>query len=84
MLSQRYPMEVNLLGESAATLVRFCRCSQHEDGPLPGDRRVEKNVAAGGRSWRHAPCVQPIRSIPQRAFWELSSRLPDGAIITSD
>jgi thiamine pyrophosphate-dependent acetolactate synthase large subunit-like protein len=45
----------------------------------PGARRSR----AGGRPWNAAPSKAPSRST-QRVAWELSPRLPEGAIFTSD
>ncbi len=83
MLSLRYPMEVNLLGDSRATLRALLPLLRpNSDG---GWRRtLEKNVADW---WKllQARAMQPADPLnPQRVFWELSPRLPDGAIIASD
>jgi pyruvate dehydrogenase (quinone) len=83
MLSIRYPMEVALVGDSARTL--------RELMPLLGrkaDRswreKIERNVA---RWWevveqRALQDAKPLN--PQRVFFELSPRLPDGCILTAD
>ena len=83
MLSLRFPMEVNLLGDSKATLRALLPLLRpNSDG---GWRRsVEKNVADWWKL-QQARAMQPADPLnPQRVFWELSSRLPDGAIIASD
>ena len=83
MLSLRYPMEVNLLGDSKATLRALLPLLQ-PNGDQSWRRTVEKNVADW---WKllQARAMQPADPLnPQRVFWELSSRLPDGAIIASD
>jgi pyruvate dehydrogenase (quinone) len=83
MLSLRYPMEVNLLGESKATLNALLPLLQHKTD-RSWRQTVEKDVAAW---WKvlEARAMQPADPLnPQRVFWELSPRLPDGAIITSD
>jgi pyruvate dehydrogenase (quinone) len=83
MLSLRYPMEVNLQGDSRATLEALLPLLQ----PKPHDswrKRIEKNVAA---SWQKAEdrAMQPAEPLnPQRVFWELSPRLPDRCIIAGD
>jgi pyruvate dehydrogenase (quinone) len=83
MLSLRYPMEVNLLGESKATLNAFLPLLQHKTD-RSWRQTVEKDVAAW---WKvlEARAMRPADPLnPQRVFWELSPRLPDGAILTSD
>jgi pyruvate dehydrogenase (quinone) len=83
MLSLRYPMEVNLLGESKATLSALLPLLQHKTD-RSWRQAVEKDVAAW---WKvlEARAMRPADPLnPQRVFWELSPRLPDGAILTSD
>jgi pyruvate dehydrogenase (quinone) len=83
MLSLRYPMEVNLLGESKATLNALLPLLQHKTD-RSWRQTVEKDVAAW---WKvlEARAMRPADPLnPQRVFWELSPRLPDGAILTSD
>ena len=83
MLNIRYPMEVGLTGDSAETLRALLpRLQQKEHGAWR--REVEANVAEWwdvleARAMNEA---DPIN--PQRLFWELSPRLPDGCIISSD
>ena len=82
-LSLRYPMEVNMVGDSATTLRALL--------PL-----LEQNTETGWRAeiekglqhwWRQLEAramvgAEPLN--PQRVFWELSPRLPENAIITAD
>ena len=83
MLSLRYPMEANLVGDSAETLRALLPLLRpKEDGKWR--KAVEKSVAA---SWKtlEERAMQPAKPVnPQRPFWELSKRLPDRAILTSD
>lgn len=83
MLSMRYPMEVNLHGDAAETLRALLPLLQ----PKPDSSwrtRIEKGVA----DWwalleaRAMAKADPVN--PQRVVWELSPRLPDRAIVTSD
>jgi pyruvate dehydrogenase (quinone) len=83
MLSLRYPMEVNLVGDSAETLRALLPMLRHKP-----DRRWREHIEHEvGEWWRtldaraHTP-ANPVN--PQLVTWELSSRLPDRAIITSD
>jgi pyruvate dehydrogenase (quinone) len=83
MLSLRFPMEVNLVGDSSETLKALLPLLEHKtDGAWREE--IERNV----REWwktledRAMAHADPIN--PQRVVWELSPRLPDRAIITSD
>ena len=83
MLSIRYPMEVNLIGDSAETLRALIPLLRSKTDTSWRDE-IESNV----RDWwkvleaRAMHDANPIN--PQRVFWELSPRLPDRCIITSD
>jgi pyruvate dehydrogenase (quinone) len=83
MLSLRYPMEVNLVGDSRATLEALLPLL-HPKADGSWRERIEKNVAEWwqvleGRAMHDA---DPLN--PQRVFWELSPRLPDRCIIAGD
>ncbi|UWU74908.1 thiamine pyrophosphate-requiring protein [Bradyrhizobium huanghuaihaiense] len=83
MMSIRFPMEVGLVGDAAETLRALLpRLAPKTDGAWRGG--IEDDVA---RWWKtlddraHQPAT-PVN--PQLVAWELSPRLPDRAIITSD
>src|SRR5690606_20868871 len=83
MISLRYPMEANLTGDSRETL-RALLPLLKEKTDSSWRQEVEKNVAD---SWQtlEGRAKQPADPVnPQRVFWELSPRLPDRAIVTSD
>ncbi len=84
MLSLRYPMEVNVVGDSATTLSALL--PMLEQKPAAGEWRsgIEKNVASWWKTLedRAMQAAEPIN--PQRIFWELSPRLPDNCIMTGD
>jgi len=83
MLSIRYPMEVNLVGDSKETLRALMPHLRRKDDR--GFREhIEHNVAEWWKTLeeRAMNSADPIN--PQRVFWELSPRLPDDCIITSD
>ncbi len=82
-LSLRYPMEVNLIGDSAATLRALLPLlTQKQD--LGWRNSIEKNVASWWKLMEDR-AMQPASPInPQRVFWELSPRLPENAIMTGD
>ena len=83
MLSIRYPMEVSLVGDSAETL-RALLPLLVEKTERRWRGRIEKNVAAWWKTLEDR-AMQPANPVnPQRVTWELSPRLPERAIITSD
>jgi pyruvate dehydrogenase (quinone) len=83
MLSIRYPMEVNLVGDSAETLKALLPLLKQKTGSA-WKARIEDSVRAWDQELE-AQAMQPADPInPQRVFWELSSRLPDNCIVTSD
>jgi pyruvate dehydrogenase (quinone) len=83
MLGIRYPMEVNLVGDAAETLRVLLPYLERKT-----DRSWRDRIEKGVREWweileaRAMNDADPIN--PQRVFWELSSRLPDDCILTSD
>ena len=83
MLSARYPMEVNLQGDARQTL-RFLLPMLEAKSDRSWRQTVEKSVAASKKTLldRAMQSANPIN--PQRIFTELSPRLPDRAILTSD
>jgi pyruvate dehydrogenase (quinone) len=83
MLSLRYPMEVNLLGNSKQTLQKLIPLLQYKE-----DRSWQEEIQQHVIEWwetveqRAAQEADPIN--PQRVFMELSPMLPDRCIITAD
>ena len=83
MLSLRYPMEINLLGDSKETLKALIPYLKRKE-----DRSWQKKIMGEVKDWwkvieaRAMNNAHPIN--PQRVFWELSSRLPDNCILSSD
>jgi pyruvate dehydrogenase (quinone) len=83
MLSIRYPMEVNLVGDSAETLRALLPLlDQKTDRAWRSE--IETNVASWWQEMKTRAHVAATPVNPQRVTWELSSRLPERAIITSD
>jgi pyruvate dehydrogenase (quinone) len=83
LIGLRFPTEVNLVGDSAATLRALL--------PLLHFRRDDswrRRVGSWTQDWwkvleaRAMHDADPLN--PQRVFWELSDHLPDDAIITCD
>ncbi|HEY8125458.1 MAG TPA: thiamine pyrophosphate-requiring protein [Methylocystis sp.] len=83
MLSIRFPMEVNLHGDAVATLDALLPLLEDKT-----DVTWRDHIESGVRDWwklleqRAMALAQPIN--PQQVAWDLSPRLPDDAIITSD
>ncbi len=82
-LSLRYPMEVNMVGDSAATLRALLPMLKQKT-----DTAWTDEIADNVKSWwqtlkdRAMESAEPLN--PQRVFYELSPRLPDNAILTAD
>lgn len=83
MLSLRYPMEVNLVGDSAETLRALLPLLDRKSDRSWRDR-IETSVASWWKTLEDRAMVSAHPVNPQRVVWELSPRLPDRAIVTSD
>ena len=84
MLSLRYPMEVNLVGDSVESLRALLPLLEEKQ-----DRGWRKRIEGWTRDWwktlekrAHEPGKDAVN--PQRTVWELSKRIPSNAIVTSD
>jgi pyruvate dehydrogenase (quinone) len=83
MLSLRYPCEVNLHGDAAETLRRLIPLLRKKP-----DRAWLRQIEEGLKEWwdtleaRAKTRAHPVN--PQRVVWEMSPRLPENAIVTSD
>ena len=83
MLSIRYPMEVNLVGDAGETLRALLPLLKTKP-----DGSWRNTIAKSTADWwqtleaRAKASADPVN--PQRVVWELSSRVPDRAIVTSD
>ena len=83
MVSIRYPMEVNLIGDSAETLRALVPLLDRKQ-----DRSWREKIESNIKDWwkvleaRAMNSADPIN--PERVFWELSPRLPDNCILASD
>jgi pyruvate dehydrogenase (quinone) len=82
-LGLRYPMEVNMVGDSA-TALRALLPMLKQKTDTDWTREIESNL----KDWwqtlkdRAMDSAEPLN--PQRVFYELSPRLPENAIITAD
>ena len=83
MLGIRYPMELNLTGDSVQTLRVLIPLLKRKE-----DRSWREKIEADIRRWwqvvetRAKESADPIN--PELVAWELSPRLPDNAIISAD
>lgn len=83
MLGLRYPMEINLVGDAADTLDALLPLIEQKS-----DKRWRRKIEGWRKAWdgklerRALTSADPIN--PQRVVYELSPRLPDHSIITSD
>jgi pyruvate dehydrogenase (quinone) len=83
MLGIRYPMEVNLVGDSAETLRALAgRLEAKQDRSWR--ERIEGEVAEWWKVIEARAHNEADPLNPQLVFWELSKRLPDRCILTSD
>ncbi len=83
LIGIRYPMEVNLVGDSKETLAALLPLLRRKDDRAWRDE-IEESVADW---WRviEARAMQDADPInPQRVFLELSRRLPDDCIVSAD
>ncbi|AET94929.1 thiamine pyrophosphate-requiring protein (plasmid) [Burkholderia sp. SFA1] len=84
MLSIRYPMEVNLVGDSAETLRALLPLLQAQT-----NHAWRKDIEGWLGDWwktleKRALEPAKVGVNPQRTVWELSPRVPANAIVTSD
>ena len=83
LVGLRYPTEVNLVGDAKSTLSRLLPLLERKS-----DRswraKVEENVAGWWDIMERQAMIDADPVNPMRIVWELSSRVPDDAIITAD
>ncbi|MEW6371250.1 MAG: thiamine pyrophosphate-requiring protein [Pseudomonadota bacterium] len=83
MVSLRYPMETNLVGDAKATLQALIPLLERKQ-----DRSWQETIEQKVRESRQALERQAMQETPelnpQRAFRELSQRLPEDAILAGD
>jgi pyruvate dehydrogenase (quinone) len=83
LIGIRYPMEVNLVGDAVATIEELLPLLVPKE-----DRSWREEIEANVKRWweilddRAHESADPVN--PQLIFHELSKRLPDGAMLTSD
>lgn len=83
MLSIRYPMEINLVGDSRESLRALIPLLRRKT-----DRSWREKIESEIKEWWklvEARAQEPANPInPQRVFWELSPRLPERCILAAD
>ena len=83
MLGIRYPMELNLIGDSASTLRALLPLLRPKTD-RSWRNRIEKNVAEWWKVLEARALNDGNPVNPQRLFWELSQRLSANAILACD
>ena len=83
MLGLRYPMEVNLVGDSAETLRALLPRLAHKTD-RSWQKGLEKEIQEWWRIIESQAMVEAKPLNPERVYWEMSPRLPDGAILAGD
>jgi pyruvate dehydrogenase (quinone) len=83
LIGMRYPVEVNLVGDAAATLRALL---PHLSGPTDRAWRetIEENVVAWWGTMERQAMLDAKPVNPMRIVWELSERLPANAIVAAD
>jgi pyruvate dehydrogenase (quinone) len=83
MIGIRYPMEVHLVGDSAETLRMLIPHVERKDD-RSWQEEIEEKMADWWALMEERAMIEADPINPQRVFWELSPRLPDGCILTAD
>ena len=82
-IGMRYPYEINLVGDAAATLRALIPHLTRKD-----DRSWREDIESKVKRWWEVMDAEAMVAAdpvnPMRLFYELSSRLPDNAIVTAD
>ncbi|MGO1462207.1 MAG: thiamine pyrophosphate-requiring protein [Marinobacter sp.] len=82
-LGLRFPTEINLHGDAAATLQALTERVNRKE-----DRSWQQTLVKNTHDWwelmgeRASQSAKPIN--PQQVFWSLNQRLPDNALLASD
>jgi pyruvate dehydrogenase (quinone) len=82
-IGMRYPYEVNLVGDAAATLRALIPHLERKEDRV-WQEKTESNIARWWQVMDAEAMVSADPVNPMRLFHELSSRLPDNAIVTAD
>ena len=83
MLGLRFPMDVNLHGDSQATLRELIPLLERKSD-RDWRHAIEKDVEEWWQVMENRAMAEAEPLNPQRVFWELSPMIPDDAILASD
>ena len=83
MLSLRYPMEVNLTGDSKETLRALIPLLKRKRN-RQWREKLEKEIVDWWKLLEARAMIDAKPVNPQRVFWELSPRLPERCIVAAD
>src|SRR5215210_1606198 len=83
MIGIRYPMEVQLVGDSRETLRALTPLLERKPDRAWREE-IEENVADWWRLLEERAMIEADPINPQRVFWELSPRLPENCILSAD
>ncbi|NMH96440.1 thiamine pyrophosphate-requiring protein [Pseudonocardia acidicola] len=83
MIGMRYPTEVNLVGDAAATLRALLPLLTGTPAKAWREK-IEAGVAGWWRTMEQQSMVNADPVNPMRVVWELSERIPHDAIVTAD
>jgi pyruvate dehydrogenase (quinone) len=82
-IGMRYPYEVNLVGDAAATLRALLPLLRRKED-RSWRETVEANVARWWETVEREAFVEGKPINPMRLFWEASARLPHDAVVVAD
>ena len=82
MLSLRYPCEVNLHGDAAETLRLLLPMLKRKERGWRSE--IEQSMKEWWKTLEARALTRAHPVNPQRVVWEMSPRLPENAIVTSD
>jgi pyruvate dehydrogenase (quinone) len=83
MLGMRYASEVNLHGDSAETL-RALLPLLHQKTDTAWREKIASNIDDSRKQLQERALAPANPVNPQRVVWEMSPRIPDDAVVTSD
>ena len=82
-IGMRYPYELNLVGDAKATLQALIPLLQRKED-RSWREKIEKHVADWWQTAERQALTDAEPTNPMRMFHELSTRLPDNAIVAAD
>jgi len=83
MLAIRYPMDVNLVGDSRETLKALLPLLERKED-RSWRQQIEESVADWWKLMEERAMMDADPLNPQRVFFELSPRLPDDCVLAAD